>query len=433
MALINFAWIRMGDGESWLRLPSVILGVAAIILVALWLRRAFGERIALLAACLMALSPVLVHYSQELNQYAAVVFLAVATIVAFERLLQRGSDTDWAVYGVVSVVGLATHFGLAFLLGVLGLYLAEHAWRSGRRRERVRLTAYFASLVAAVAALWMLGLGEGLAVPHLDRRLGGTHLQKEIDYIVDVGWREILVFYLLPFSGGPSLHAVRALSLIAAVGAIALWRLGPAGRRVVGLYFFGPLALTYVASLMGWYPLGYRYGLFAVPALFVGIAAGIDAVWHRSRLAGAVVAVAAGAVFLLFSTHTDARNPWLTVPREALGTVTESMAEMSRPNDLVYVYYGAVPAYGYYGRRERATVLEGRHLDDVGAAQEEAKRIARVAEPGSRVWLVLSHVRGDEGDELLDAVMGVGASGARPELIESIKAENAAAYLVRWP
>jgi len=455
LALFYHGWLGLGDSEAWLRLPSAVLGVVAVVLVVLWSRRVIGPRGALVAGVLAALSPVLVHYSQEMNQYSAMVFVALLLIIAFEKLLRSGGDSDWILFTALSVFALALHFGLGFLLAAAWLYMLRRVWRSGpghdalaggapsaeaMARQRQWLLRYTVTISLSLAALWLLGLGEGMAVPHLDRRLGGTHLEKEFDYITDVGWREILVFDLLPFSGGPMLNGVRVLSLMAAAGAISLWRSGAAGRRAVGLYFFLPLALTYAASLMGWYPLGFRYGLFTVPALFVGLAAGVESLWRRRGAAGSAALVASAALLLAGSTHFDVSNDWLWVPREELRPVLEHLAGAAAATDVVYVYYGAVPAYGYYGRDLNARTVVGRHPGDADA-EDEAARVAhelrQAAASGSgahpRLWVVLSHVDGDEGEELLAAFRAILLAGRAPVDAGAFAADNASAHLLAWP
>lgn len=433
-AMLTWAWLRLGDGEAWLRLPSVVFGVLAVVLSGYWSSRQFGHRTGALTALFMALSPVLVHYSQELNQYSAMVLLAVALIVAYERLLRRRRALDWWVLAATSVVALATHFGLAFFIAAIVLDLLRRAQLDCEPQCRRRLAAYAGLLVFTTIGLWWLGLGNGLAVPHLDRRLGGTHLQKELDYITDVGWREILVFYTVPFSGGPALHIARAMAVAGAIGAAVLWRAKAAGRRVVVTYFFLPLTLTYLASLMGWYPLGFRYGLFTVPALMVAMAAAVDAAWQRWPLAGATLALAGAVSMLAFSTHTDAVNDWIAVPREELRQVTAYVAEREVPGDLVYVYYGAGPAYEYYGRMLHSPTLQGRSLDAVSFADEAARIAAASAEGNGRVWLVMSHIAPGDDSGLLTAVRKTEVGGgASAQVLDVVRADNAAAFLARWP
>jgi hypothetical protein len=430
LALLNHGWVHFGTSEYWLRLPSAMLGTAAVFLAGWWAGRLFGRRVGLLTALLMAIAPVQVHYSQELNQYAAMVFLTVVTLIAWEDLLRHGRATDWWRYAAVSAVDLATHYGLAFLLVALGAYLAWHVWRGRDRRQQRAFAGYVVVCALAVGVLLCLGLAQRVALPHLQRRFGGTYLGKELAYIGDVGWREILVFFLLPFSGGPALAAVRVLSVVAALGAIDLWRRGSAGRRVVGIAFFGALAATYPADGFGLYPMGYRYVLFASPAFVDALAAGLVWFGQRWRPVGWSLAGATIALGLAFAPQEWWPNPWLSVPREELRPVLAQLTALRRPTDLIYVYYGAEPAFTYYRRGTDPVVVWGAYFEPRTASGEASRIVGAAgtsAEHGQRrIWLVLSHERAGDRAALLAALH---QQGWQPDL--TFADRNAAAVRVR--
>ena len=173
---------------------------------------------------------------------------------------------------------------MVFPLLALGSHQAWQAWRDPTHRaDRGRVAAYAAAMAAVVAALFALGLGARMAVPHVQPRLWGTHLTKELAYIGDVGWREIVVFFPFPFAGGPAILVANVLGIVALVGAVRLWRRGGGGRLLVGGYVGGTLAMTYGTSLVGWYPLGYRYGVFNLVPYVVLVAAGVVAMGDGLR------------------------------------------------------------------------------------------------------------------------------------------------------
>jgi uncharacterized membrane protein len=419
-------WSAVADHEAWLRLPSALFGAATAAVLCGWAWRRFGRFVAVLSGLLVAAAPVLVYYGQEVNQYALVALLGVAMLVAYERVVDRGSTADWLVYAAISVVALLSHYGMAFLLALLGAGLVRAAWRDGSAVQRRSLATYAALMLCLAAALWWLGLGEGLSVAHVQRRFGGTYVQKEIDYVRDVVWREVLVFYTVPFSGGPALWIPRTFAIVAAAGAILLWRGGPSGGRVVVL-FVGTLVLTYLTSLMGWYPLGHRHGLFVAPWVMLAVAVAMDAVWRRSRPLGAIGAAAAVLALAMFVPQRDAANRWMHVPREHLRPVAEYVLQAHRSGDAVYVHYGAVPALGYYWRNAAVDVMTGVH-PNAKTAQAEIQRIRAAAEIQGRVWLLMSHGSEGDGQALLPALTAPvdGLAGLR--LVDSVRADGAAAY-----
>jgi hypothetical protein len=116
--------------------------------------------------------------------------------------------------------------------------------------------------------------------------------------------------------------------------------------------------------------------------------------------------------------------------------VLETLRSRGQADDLVYVYYGAEPAFRYYtmqGGMPRGRIVFGSlSRDDLGGYLAELERLA--GRP--RVWLVFSHVfrrRGMDEERFLlypldrhgvrrDAIVGHGAAaylydlsgGARP-------------------
>lgn len=424
--LLLAAWLRLGTLDVWLRLPSAGLGVLAVAACAAWARRVGGVALGLSAGSLVAVAPVAVHYGQEVNQYAAVIALAALLGWLLERVLARDTAARWAALSAASVAAVATHYGLGFVLVAQAVALGRGA---ARRAPAARRLAVHLGLLAGVGlVLWWLGLSQSIQVAHLQSRFGGTDLAKEIGYIGDVGWREILVFFTVPYAGGPALFVARAVAALAALGALWLWGRGPTGRRAVLLGFLAPLALSYVASGLGWYPLGHRYALFALPAFLIAVAAGAEAVsrGRRAPCAGTILAVA--VAFLAFAPQLDATNPWFAIPREDLRTVLRDVSGHVGPRDTVYVYHAAGPAFDAYGDMlapAAAVRLGGRPMTPETAASE-ARRVAAAVAPGESVWLVFAHVAPRDHEALLQELV-LGAAG-RWEFAERVAAENAMAY-----
>ena len=115
-------WLKVSRGEFWGRLPSVIFGVLTIWLTYLFVReftaRDGGERAAwlpLLAAGMVALSPVLVWRSQELRMYSCLAAVSMFSAFAFAKFAgraasgRRGAAAWAAVWVVAGAAGCAVH------------------------------------------------------------------------------------------------------------------------------------------------------------------------------------------------------------------------------------------------------------------------------------------------------------------------------------
>ncbi|MFN2250804.1 MAG: hypothetical protein ACK2UL_02700, partial [Anaerolineae bacterium] len=76
-------------------------------------------------------------------------------------------------------------------------------------------------------------------------------------------------------------------------------------------------------------------------------------------------------------------------------------------------------------------------LEVRGEAARVAHELRQAAASGSgahpRLWVVLSHVDGDEGEELLAAFRATLLAGRAPVDAGAFAADNASAHLLAWP
>jgi mannosyltransferase len=121
-----------GDSEVALRFPSALAGVATVPVVYATVR-VLGQRqsTARVAALLVAVSPMMVWYSQEARPYAIVAFLAALTLYAFASVHQRGERRDYIVWGVCCALGIAFHYFVVYLVAAeaIALLVSRRAWR----------------------------------------------------------------------------------------------------------------------------------------------------------------------------------------------------------------------------------------------------------------------------------------------------------------
>src|SRR5438105_11740181 len=79
-------WVHIGDTEFWVRLPSVIFGVAAVPMIYLLGRDLFSRATGLIAAALLAVHAFHIYFSQEARSYSLLVFLLIVSSYFFARL-----------------------------------------------------------------------------------------------------------------------------------------------------------------------------------------------------------------------------------------------------------------------------------------------------------------------------------------------------------
>ena len=254
----------------------------------------------------------------------------------------------------------------------------------------------------------------------------------------------------------PAVSIVIALMLV--IGVRRLVRTIGAPGSMLALV---PLILAFFASLIQLYPISARTTAFFMPTLIILAAAGVEEAAGRLRqpvLTWAIMIAAClplGWIAVAELTDPD--------PREHVRPLVASLQKHRRPGEPVYVFAGAIPAWAMYTTdwkspdqtrlrylnriaraggpafenapsRGRAVQHEGFDLTyaasgglevygiphglearvfgltnpmpDVGWSENEASRIHDVANP--RVWLILSHFYGPEG-QLLRVLEAKGA------------------------
>lgn len=108
-------WLKLGSSEFMLRLFSVIFGVLSICAIYKLAKTLFDEKVALLSAFLLAISPLHIYYSQMIKNYTLSVFLAFLTIYFFLKLLSENNLVSWLGYLIAIILSVYTHY-FAFLL-----------------------------------------------------------------------------------------------------------------------------------------------------------------------------------------------------------------------------------------------------------------------------------------------------------------------------
>ncbi len=280
--LLAWGWGSLfGLGEAGVRSLSLLAGAATVPVAYLAGRELSGVRAGLVAAALVAVSPFLVFYSQEARAYALLTLLGALSFWLFARALRRPTGWSLALWAVVCVLALATHYFAGFLV------LAEAVWLVAAGRSRPVLAAVGAVALGAVALL-------PLALRQADARTGWigetsvtTRARQtvtqfvvgEIDPISNVALALVLVGGALALGfvlHGRVREALHAARVPLGVGATAV-------------------AVPLVLDLLGAHYLIARNAIATLPVLLVGVGVLLAAAPARRAVPFAVAACALGA------------------------------------------------------------------------------------------------------------------------------------------
>jgi len=343
--LLAWLWSHLfGVREVGLRSLSALFGTATIPVSYLVGRELIGRRAGLVLAAIVAVSPILVWYSQDARAYALLVLLCTAALLFFLRARRTGSTRDLGWWAAFSALALATHYFAAFPLAIEAVWLLV----SVRPLRRV---------VAALAGVALVGLALAPIAIHQAR---GTNNDWIASFHLAVRLREASISF---FAGETGLlkHALAPIALFAAAVALLLWRGGVRERRRAAVALAvggGAVVLPLLAAAAGQdYVLGRNLLPALIPLALVG-AAGIAA--PRSGRLGIGVGAALVLYLLAFSVYVDfspalQREDWRSVAT-AIGP------PRGRPRAIVATEQGGEPLSFYLARGQRqAKWKEWRH------------------------------------------------------------------------
>jgi uncharacterized membrane protein len=100
---------NLGTTEFILRFPSAIWGTLTLALYYIIIKRWYETKTALFYVWLLAISPQLIHYSQELRFYSALIFFYTLSNLCLFRAVSRSSTSAWFVYSFVTAIGAYFH------------------------------------------------------------------------------------------------------------------------------------------------------------------------------------------------------------------------------------------------------------------------------------------------------------------------------------
>jgi mannosyltransferase len=282
-------WTQVtGTGEFGLRSLSAVAGVATVPVAYLVGRELHGRRTGLWAAALVAVSPMLLWYSQEARAYALLVLLCALSLLYCARAQKGGQRRDFMLWGLFSGLALATHYFAFFPL------LAEAIWLVSRHRRAtlpgLGIVGLFALALAPLAYhQTSLAHAEWIGNTTLGHRVWETAAT-----FVTGETTDIIARHPHPEQSFlPLALALAALALIAIRGARAERRAAalPLSLAVAAIGF--PLALALIPGAKDFVLA--RNVIPALVPLLVAVAIGVTLPAAR-RLGTAI-----GAVFLAYS------------------------------------------------------------------------------------------------------------------------------------
>ena len=401
--LLEKSAVRLGGGSEYaLRLLPLLAGIASVLLFYKLASKVLSPKAIPIATGLFAISPALIYYSAEVKQYSSDAAIALLLYC----LTIEGSKLEWKA-GRTALVALAgaiaiwmSHSSVLVLAGIgVTISIALVLRKDWARLARVSFVGL--CWTASLAVCYIVTLRKLAGDGELLNYWNANFMPLPPRSVTDLKWFVDSFFGFFSSSAGLKFAGLAALVFV--LGSISMFRKSP--ERV--FLFLSPALITLLASGLHKYPFGGRLALFLVPPVLLLMAEGTEVLF--SSASASLPAAGWVLITLLFldpgtyilhhfaKPHTEITQPGVMLPEE-IRPVVAYVRNHEQPSDLVYVFYGAEPAFDYYAEREdfpRDNVEIGTAAgNDPQIYESDLDRLR-----GHRVWVVLSHIRGVGAEE----------------------------------
>lgn len=356
--LISWIVVRLlGESEVWLRLPSVLLGVANV-----WLVYNLAQEIlpkikfsvsrvkftaAQLAALLLATAPLHIYYSQEARPYMLATFLATWSMLELWRLMNNETK-QWWCYCLVTTLMLYSHYLAWLLLPAQGLIVIWGAKKPAVQRWAISVGGMGLLLMPWLPILVMqlrTGAGVANALP-VWRQLGELSAKNlgliPVKFLL--GRISISNDFIYGLIGG---LLILGISILLAI-TLVQYKKEIKQKRLLWLWLITPLVTGALLSIKVPVFQYFRF-LFVLPAFYLLIVWGISSLPEQLRtvLAGGLllVNIVSSGVYLFNSQFH--REDW----RSAVAFIHQR----SR-NPKVIILKPVEAPFWYYDRGRSETV-----------------------------------------------------------------------------
>jgi len=385
--LLLRGWIALtGASEYAMRFLSLALGVLCVPLVYVLGRRLFDRPVGMFAALLVALSPYLAWYGQEVKMYTLTPALALLAIYGLRRAVEGDGWRWWAVQVVATSLAFYSHILAALLIPVqVLLYLTW--WPQARKQ--------WAGALVSLACLTLpyLPLVVWQAPLMLQTRETGFHPYSlgEMTEILLNGWSLGILSWGWPWG-------------MVLMGVLAVWGLvnplllgggerGIRNRLALVEWLVTPLLAVWVISLRQ--PLFTdRYLVWAAPAFYLLVALGLAFPW-RFGIWGRRAAVLLAGLILVFNGVNLRRQA--TVPiKSDFRAAAAHVADHCASGELIVfqIPYGKY-TFDYYFPQDEYPWAEGLYTNHripdgsyLMSEQEAARRMREMTAEYDTIWLV---------------------------------------------
>lgn len=337
--------VLLGNTDYVLRIIPLISGLASMWTMYALAKRIFLERVAIVAAVVLcAVSVPLIYFASEAKQYSSDVLACLLLLLVIVRDFDRHvSNQEVLLLAALGTVALWVSYPALFILAGAGSTLGVHFILNRDRRSALKLGCVATLWLVSLLLLYFICLRQLSVNRYLLEYWNETFMP--LPPWRNWGWfRDTLRSVIADPIGLP----VNSTIALVVCGSISIC----VRRWEFGFMLMLPILWTLVASALRKYPFADRVLLFVTPIMFLIVAEAIGRIYSLlnrfTRLPRVGLAVA--LAILAKVAITPAYQATILKPhlREEIKPIMSYLSDHRQGNDVVYVYYGAAPAFRYY-------------------------------------------------------------------------------------
>jgi hypothetical protein len=276
---------QISHEEWWLRLPSVLCHLGYVFVVFRLASQHSARGMGLLAALLAGIAPISLYYGQDATPYALMGLLSASITLC--ALRER-----WKGFAALLIIGFFTHYTMAILGISIAISLLWY-WRAGHDSGRLRRAFLTYGVICVLPLIWSVHFIRTFFASGMSTRLMSS------DYLPDPGFLDYVGHFLAVVMGvTPEVHlGALAILVLVCFGIVRLFRTQPLLGRLMAVQVV--LLIGYVVFVYAMYMrfadgrvfYAYRWTSVFLPAIAVGGAAAIVALWRTKKWLGTLVTI----------------------------------------------------------------------------------------------------------------------------------------------
>jgi hypothetical protein len=347
--VIAWSAAQRSQAEAWLRLPEAVWGFITLLVgYQLCLKLSANRRVALFALLMMALSPVLITYSQELRFYAPLIFYFTLSLSLGLEAVRRSRFKDWLIFTVVTLLGIYFHLYTILAVGTVLLWLAAYFRKA--EWEHKRNAFALSALVLSVAFLIGMFTFGGV---YAERKLSLFMYEPLSTFLLNgLGWWPPVPSSVAGWTFGFLLMGFAWIGIFTAV------RKNPRGESAL-LFYALVLQIVMVISfdILRNYPLFARQIVMLVPSMIYFSARGVE--WIIQQISSGLKPVmptswlTAAFVALITVAALPALQQYYQTNKGSHAEILSILKEEWHVPERIHVEAGTFEVFSYYWSQDR--------------------------------------------------------------------------------